>query len=349
MAIADTSAAAKRRPWFLRFARGLIRFLASCLTVLLWLWAVGALYFIEYLPGFVAVTLAGALAFGTIVALFRLPDRRRTWRAVLVVVAAVAIAWAFVQPSNDRNWTEDQARLSSGIITNSSIAMQDIRRVVLDSAGEIDDVHHFDRTYELDGLKKIWFGVEYFTQMRSFAHTFVTFQFDGKVDNKYLTFSIEIRREEGESFGLLSGFYRRYELMYVVSEEREMIENRLKTSQDKFYLYPIRTTAESRRALLIDMVERMNHLKDHPEFYNSVSSNCTNNIVRHLNRVASKRVSPYHLKVIFPGYSDRVAYKLGLIDTDLSFDDARARFRVDVRGRQLVGKPDFSSQIRQVP
>ena len=98
---------------------------------------------------------------------------------------------------------------------------------------------------------------------------------------------------------------------------------------------------------MADMVERIDRLKTQPEFYNSFTNNCTNNLVRHLNHVASKRLSPYNLKVIFPGFSDRLAYKLGLIETDLSFDAVREHFRIDVRGRELIGQPDFSGRIRE--
>jgi hypothetical protein len=302
----------------------------------------------EYLPAFLGVLLAAALFAGTIVALVRLSDRRRTWRCVLVVVAVVAIALMCVRPSNDREWAEDQAVLPSAVVSDSYVTLSNIRHVVLDSSGGISRVSHFHRTYQLDELERIWFGVEYFTRMKSFAHTFVTFEFAGEQDRQFLTFSIEIRREKGESFGLLSGCYRRYELMYVVSEEREMIENRLATSKDRFFLYPIRANQESCSALLVDMIERMNRLQAEPEFYHSITSNCTNNIVRHLNRMSENRVNPYSLKIIFSGYSDRMAYKLGLLDTDLSFDQAREKFRIDLRGRDLVGSTDFSAEIRRL-
>jgi hypothetical protein len=301
----------------------------------------------EYLPSILAGLLATGLLVGPIVALVRLADRRQTGRGILVSVAIVAFAFLFVRPSNDREWAEDQTVLPSCVVSDSHVSFSNIRHVTLDSSGDMSKVSHFGRTYRLDELKRIWFGVEYFTKMRSLAHTFVTFEFVGGQDEHFLTFSVEVRREKGESFGMLSGAYRRYELMYVVSEEREMIENCLATSEDRFYLYPIRANKESRAALLIDMIERMNGLQTEPEFYNTFTSNCTNNIVWHLNRVSEKRVNPYSLKIIFPGYSDDVAYKLDLIDTDLCFDETREKFRVDVHGRDLIGSETFSKNIRQ--
>jgi len=339
----------KSRSWIKPFARGLLRFSAVCVTLMLWLWAVGALYFMEYLPTLIGIILAAALLADPIVAHLRLSDRRRTVRRILLAVAVVVIAFLFVRPSNDREWVKDQAVLSSGVVSESRVSLSNIRHVILDSSGDISKVSHFDRTYELDELKRIWYGVEYFTRMKSFAHTFITFEFSGGQDEHFLTFSIEVRREKGESFGMLSGMYRRFELMYVVSKEREMIENRLATSEDRFYLYPIRATEESRLTLLVDMIERMNRLQTEPEFYNTITSNCTNNIVWHLNRVSEKRVNPYDLRIIFPGFSDGLAYNLDLIDTDLSFDQTKKKFRIDLRGRDLVGSENFSNEIRKVP
>jgi hypothetical protein len=51
--------------------------------------------------------------------------------------------------------------------------------------------------------------------------------------------------------------------------------------------------------------------------------------------------------VLFPGYSDRLAYDLGLIDSDLPFDQARARFQVNARALRWGDSPDFSLRIRE--
>ena len=56
---------------------------------------------------------------------------------------------------------------------------------------------------------------------------------------------------------------------------------------------------------------------------------------------------PFSLKVLFPGYSDRLAYDLGLIDTDLPFERARERFHVNARALRWGDSPDFSLRIRE--
>ena len=52
-------------------------------------------------------------------------------------------------------------------------------------------------------------------------------------------------------------------------------------------------------------------------------------------------------KVLLPGYSDELAYDLGLIDTDLPFAEAQRRFRIDEKAQRLGDGEGFSAAIRQ--
>jgi hypothetical protein len=91
----------------------------------------------------------------------------------------------------------------------------------------------------------------------------------------------------------------------------------------------------------------MNELAAHPEFYHTLTSNCTNNLVYHLNRLTPGVVNPLSLGVVFPGYSDRLAFQLGLIDTDEDFRQTKRRYRVDPLAYELGVEADFSQQLRQ--
>jgi hypothetical protein len=50
---------------------------------------------------------------------------------------------------------------------------------------------------------------------------------------------------------------------------------------------------------------------------------------------------------MLPGYSDRVAYNSGLIDTDLSFGEMKEKYRIDLQGHELLDAKNFSSAIRR--
>jgi hypothetical protein len=139
---------------------------------------------------------------------------------------------------------------------------------------------------------------------------------------------------------------RRFEMTYVVADERDVVRLRTNFRRDPVYLYPVRATPAQARAMLVDMLTRANHLADHPEWYNTLTNTCTTSIVGHVTRVSPKKV-PLSVKVLFPGYSDRLAYDLGLIDTDLPFEQARERFHVNARALRWGDSPDFSLRIRE--
>ncbi|HET9228559.1 MAG TPA: DUF4105 domain-containing protein, partial [Thermoanaerobaculia bacterium] len=139
---------------------------------------------------------------------------------------------------------------------------------------------------------------------------------------------------------------RQYELTYVVGDERDLIQLRTNHRRDPVYLYPVRASRERIREMFVTMLQRANHLREHPEHYNTLTNSCTTNIVRHINELVPGRV-PWSYKVLLPGYSDELAYDLGLIDTDLPFPEAKRRYRIDDDALRAEGSEDFSKQIRR--
>ena len=149
----------------------------------------------------------------------------------------------------------------------------------------------------------------------------------------------------GETYSALRGLFREYELMYLVGDERDLVKLRANYRHDPVYLYPVRTTPERARRMFLQMLARANELRRDPEFYNTVTNNCTTNIVRHVNTIVPGRV-PLSLATVLPGYSDQLAYRIGLIDTTLPLDAARERFRINERAARFADDPAFSDRIR---
>ena len=265
--------------------------------------------------------------------------------AILAVAALAAAALAVyliaTRPRNDRNWNPDQVVLPRAEFHGSRVTVRNVRDIRYRTVDDFD-VRHEDRTYDLDSLRTVWFLVEPFTTP-GIAHTLVSFGFAG---GEYVAVSVEIRKERGEHFHPLKGMLDRYELMYVVADERDVIALRTNYRKDEVYLYPVRTTPEKMRAMFVGMLRRANALAERPEFYNTLTSTCTTNIVRHVNEVAPRKVSPWSARVLLPAYSDRLAYDLGLLDTTLPFEEARQAFRVDERARAYGDGAEFSRVIR---
>jgi hypothetical protein len=112
------------------------------------------------------------------------------------------------------------------------------------------------------------------------------------------------------------------------------------------YVYPTRASKEKVQALFMDIISRANDLKDNPEFYNTITNTCTTNIVNHINKITPNRVPLFNLRILLPENSDRLAYELGLIDTDLSFEDARVRYYINDRAMKYADDEDFSVRVR---
>ncbi len=175
------------------------------------------------------------------------------------------------------------------------------------------------------------------------AHTFLSFGFQG---GQYLAISIEVRRQRGEAYSPVRDFFNQNEIIYVVGDERDLIRLRTNIRKDDVYLYHARTTPAESQALFVDMLERANKLAVKPEFYNTLTNNCTTNLVAHVNHVIPHKI-PYTYQVLLPGLSDRLAYSLGLIQAHGSFDATRAEARINRLAYIYRDSPDFSERIRR--
>lgn len=272
-----------------------------------------------------------------------MPDKKRyLLLGVPLALALAALAWGTTDPSNQRDWVPNLAVLPYAEFEGDLVRVHNIRNTTYATPDSYTPAH-YDRTFDLGRLETLWFLVEPLSKRGTVAHTLLSFGFEGP---EYVAISVEARKERGESYHFLKGLFRRYELMYLVADERDVIRLRTNYRHDEVYLYPIKASPESIRELFVAMLSRANQLRQRPEFYNTLSSNCTSNIVAHVNSLSPRRV-PFSLKRLLPGYADRLAYSLGLIDTDLPFEQARSRFRINERALEYGESPEFSIRIRE--
>lgn len=261
----------------------------------------------------------------------------------LVPVLGLALVWLMATPRHERRWAPDQAVLPRAVFDGKRVRIEGVRTFRWTSATESEPAWE-DREYDLDRLATAWYVLVPLTRTwRGPAHAFVTFGFD---DGRYLAISVEARREASESYGVLKGLLRRFELLYVIGDERDLIGRRAVYDGVDVFLYPIRADRTSIRAVFRAMLERANGIRERPEFYNSITNNCTLNLVRHVNALVPGRI-PGSWRILLPGYSDEVIHRLGLIDSTGAIADARARFRINDRARAALGDPDFSRRIRE--
>jgi Domain of unknown function (DUF4105) len=259
-----------------------------------------------------------------------------------VLVVLCTGAWSAIRPRNDRAWVPEQSRVPTATIAGNIVTIRAVRDFDWITAG--DPVQRWDdRTYDLDRIESVWFVLTPFAEdWRGPAHAFLSFGFS---DSQYVAISVEARKEVGETYSLWKGMLKRFELMYVVADERDLIGLRALRQGDDVYVYPIRATQEAVRELFVAMVRTASGLADRPEFYGTLRNNCTTRILRHVNAVVPRHIR-YDWRVLLPGYSDELAWDRGLIDTTLPLDSARMFFRVNDRVRATIDAPDFPIRIR---
>lgn len=261
-----------------------------------------------------------------------------------LLLLGVAVGWTSLAPSHERLWRTEQRLLPRATFDGRQVTIHGVRDFRWGPGTEMRPAWA-ERTYDLDGLSSVWYVLTPFSRdRRGPAHAFVSFGFD---DGRFLAISVEARREAGEEYSIVRGLFKSYEIMYVVGDERDLIQQRV-VRDDDVYVYPVRASREQIRSLFIDMLRRANRLHEHPEFYGTLRNNCTTNLLGHVNGIARRPIR-YGLRVLLPGYSDEVAFERGLIDTDLPLDSARQRFLVNPHALGADGRVDYSLVIRRLP
>ncbi len=261
---------------------------------------------------------------------------------VTASVAALKQIDKTILPENARNWAPDQVLLPRAEFRGEQVTIYNIRNNEHLSANEYI-VRHYDKTFDLNQVRTVDFIVAPFKKTPAIAHTMLSFGFG---NGDYLGVSVEIRKEQGEDYGAVKGFFRQYEIMYVIAEERDLLGLSAVQRQDDVYLHRTRATPEQARAIFEDVLRRANQLRERPEFYNTLTNNCTNNLARHVNALHPGAV-PFSWQLVLPGYSDRLAHELGLLATDLPFDAARREALITPLAIAHRNDADFSQQIRR--
>ena len=276
------------------------------------------------------------------------PNRRR-WRrpaialaALAVVVGGAAAGLRAVGPATGLEYVPDQAVMPAVRFDGSVAHVSNVRSFVYDGDSVVER-RYVDRAYDLDAVRRVWFGLSPFASWRGPAHAFLSFEL---ADGQFLSVSVEARKEVGESYSPARGLARRFELMYVIGDETDVIGLRTQVYDDPVYLYPARATPRQAGQLLEALLRRAEKLRTDPEFYNTFWNNCATNLADAINQVTPDRVR-WNRGLVLPGYSDTWAARIGLLDIHGDLETVREDFRINERARAAYGQADFSLRIRQ--
>ena len=308
-------------------------------------WGVFALLYFDHVNPTVRNGLAAGYGIASLALLVGFAFRHSRWRSFGIFAGLfllVLLSWNALKASNDRDWQVENAVLPFANFDGDRVTIHNIRN--FDYRTETDFTPaYYDRTFDLKQLDSVdllavyWMGP-------AIAHVFLSFGF---ATGDHVAISIEARKERGEGYSSVQGFFRQYELYYVVADERDVIRLRTNYRHDPpedVYLFRLQGSAENRRRLFLDYLREVNSLKEHAEWYNSLTTNCTSNIWLH------SRVNPGHLpyswKILLSGYVPEYLYDNGKLDRSAPFDELRRRGHINALAQAADKAEDFSQRIR---
>ena len=306
-------------------------------------WGVFAIYYAG--PDHPALRTALAALFGVsgIATLVLLAQRR--WRAFggfLLVFVGLLVWWSRIEPSNHRDWKSEVAVLPYATEDGDRITLHNVRN--FDYRSETDFTPaYYDKAFDLRELRSVDLIASYWAGP-AIAHVFLSFGFGG---SDYLAISIERRDERGEGYSAIKGLFKQYELFYAVADERDVIRLRANFRQDppeEVYLYRLQVSGDIARGALREYLRKVNSLRTRPEFYNTLTTNCTSNIWLH-TRVNPDRV-PYSWKIMASGYVPEYLYEQGRLDTRVPFAELRRLAHINELAREAGSASDYSARIR---
>ncbi|WP_028081419.1 Lnb N-terminal periplasmic domain-containing protein [Solimonas soli] len=323
----------------MRAARVLGLVLLTLLLLLASAWAALALWF--QVPG------TARLAAVTAWTLFALLVLLWLWRAqagpaLLLYVAAFAailVWWHGIRPSNARVWADDVAEQLYSEVDGDRVTLHKVRNFVWRTREDYD-VRWETRQYSLSALRSVDVVLSYWMGP-AISHTLVSFGF---ADGRYLTFSVEIRKEKGEAYSALGGFFKRFELNLIAADERDIIRVRSNVRGEDVYLYRVAMPPAAMRSLFLAYLAEAESLRARPAWYNTATANCTTIVFEMMRHIVAGL--PLDYRLLLSGYLPEYLHKVGGLTPGYTAAQLRGAGRIDERARAADSAADFSQRIR---
>lgn len=325
----------------MHFLRKVLVALLIFVALLLTVWAAAALYF----DSPIASLRAPAAILYLIVILGALLVVRRGHLGLAIAFAGfalVALWWFSLKPSGNRNWQPDNAETAYADIDGDHITIHNFRNCSY--VTEKDYTCQWEtRSFDLANLSGAdifitWWGPTLI------AHPIVSFDFGSQ---GHVPISIETRDVIGQGYSAIRGFFRQYELAYIVSDERDVVRLRTNFRKDEeVYLFRTTVPPALTQKIFLAYLRRVNELHRQPEWYNAVTNNCTTNIDVSASH-ARGTGTVWDWRVLLNGKMDEMMYEHGtLVTGGLSLPALKAQAHINAAGKAADDSPQWSQLIR---
>lgn len=272
----------------------------------------------------------------------RFRQRGAGWAALALTAAAVGLWYGTIQPRQDRDWAADVAHGVSPTVSGDSVTLNYVRNFRWkddQTANAAWETRRYDlgKLSGIDVLTSVWGNPD-------IAHLLVSFGF---ADGQHVVFSVEIRREANESYSVLGGFFRQFEMVLIAADEADIIKLRTNYRNEDVHLYPMNLTKAQMRALFLSYVELGVSLAREPAFYNTITANCTSTVYR-LAKVVTPDL-PIDMRLLKSGQLPEYLDELGALKGAVPMSERRRASAITALARAAPAGVDFSRAIRPLP
>lgn len=253
--------------------------------------------------------------------------------------------WNTILPSHERNWIPEVARLPTITQQGDTLTVGNLRNFRWRTNDDFDERWE-TRSYDLRTIQGVDIYLSHWSG-EAIAHLLVSFTF---ADTAPLSFSVEIRREHGEEYSALAGFFRSYEMAYVAADERDVVGVRSHPRQEDVRLFRLAASPAQARDLLMAYAADVNLLSREPRWYNTLMTNCTTMVFQLVRQIAPGWAFsvPLDPRVLLSGYLPGYLQQIGAVRTDIPLADLVRQSHIGDRARALsLDDPDFSKKIRE--
>ena len=307
--------------------------------VLLLAWTVAAFSFQIHSVALRSIMIMMAVAMAIGIGTLGHRNLRNGLWSLLAALATVTAWWFLIEPKGDLQWASDVAYNVTAEIGEDEVLVRNIRDFDWHSTDKAtprwkNGVYSPEKITSVDLFTSVWGSP-------AIAHILVSFGF---ADGRHLVFSAETRKEAAEAYSSVGGFFKKFELVLVAAEERDILKLRTNYRQEQVSIFPLRLSHDQAKHLFISYLERGNALDRHPEFYNTLVSNCST-IVFQLARLVDPGI-PFDWRIVASGYLPSYLHDLGAIQTEAPLKEVLENAVITERAQALPEGANYSKGIR---
>lgn len=233
---------------------------------------------------------------------------------VAVAGAVTAVVLAMRKPSLQREWDED-VRVLAGVERqpDGAVRLTGVRdwRYTRDAVVSKD---YFTARYHPADVLTLWLYEQALGFGGRVAHTFLVFEFpESYGDARWLGLSVETRREVGESYSIVGGVMRTFEVTHIWATERDLVTRRVELLDYPLTRYRLSVPEEFLPRIFGQFVAETASLATTPRWYNTLTTNCTSSLAAYVNEVRPGAI-PWNLSLVLTGRADTYLAELGYLD-----------------------------------